>query len=396
MFSPLVTSVLDTDSYKFTMQQAICHHYPGVEVLFRFVCRSPVDLTPLAGAIREQLAALGDLRLTSEEKRWLAGLGWFRTDYLDWLEQLRLDPSRVQMAVSGQQLAIDVRGVWAEVTLFEIFILTIVSELYSQQLPGGGSVAEARSRLEDKLGWLERLARTGKAPSVVDFGTRRRLSGDWHKELLQTFSRRLPAVLGGTSNMMLARTLDLAPRGTMGHEWIQAHQGLTDTLGASQRRALEVWLQEYPEQPGVALTDTIGMEAFLRDFDRSLAGRYRGMRHDSGDPLAWGERALRHYQKLGLPLQDQTLIFSDSLDFRRAVQIHQHFSGRIATGFGIGTQLTNDAGGTPLNAVVKLLFCNGQPVAKISDEPGKTLSPDPAFLARLKRAYAREAASVPA
>ncbi|MCY4471783.1 MAG: nicotinate phosphoribosyltransferase [Kistimonas sp.] len=387
MSDPVVASLLDTDSYKFSMQQAIHQHYPDVEVVFSFICRSPVDLTHLAGAVREQVTALGDLRLTADERRWLGEVGILRPDYLDWLERLRLDPSRVQVRVSGGQLCIDVRGIWAEVTLFEIYILTIVNELYARQRPVEKTLAQARVRLTDKLNWLEAEGLKTPPLSVVDFGTRRRLSGAWQQELLQTFHARLPEVLQGTSNVMLARTLALPVRGTMGHEWIQAHQGLTQELGSSQRRALQLWLEEYPHQPGVALTDTIGMTAFLRDFDVSLAGRYKGMRHDSGDPLTWGERALRHYEELGVAVQDKTLMFSDNLDFGKAVQIHRHFAGRIATSFGIGTWLTNDAGGAPLNAVVKLLFCNGRPVAKISDEPGKTLSPDPKHLARVRKAY---------
>ena len=176
--------------------------------------------------------------------------------------------------------------------------------------------------------------------------------------------------------------------GTQAHEWFQAHQQLGFPLEHSQRAALTSWLDEFTNHLGIALTDCITMDAFLRDFDFELASRYQGLRHDSGDPVVWGEKAISHYQRLGIDPRDKTLVFSDGLNLDKAVQLLRHFRGRIKTSFGIGTQLTCDLPGvSPMNIVFKLMECNGGPVAKISDSPGKTLCRDADFIRNLKQAF---------
>ncbi|WP_281648679.1 nicotinate phosphoribosyltransferase [Parendozoicomonas sp. Alg238-R29] len=384
---PIITSLLDTDYYKLTMQQGIFHHYPTAVVDARFHCRTPVDLTPLSDEVREQIRHLADLRLDGREQRWLEVSGVFQADYLDWLAEQRLDPEKVDVQISPKGLQINVRGSWLEVTLFEVYILAIVSELYGRHLQAGACLALARENLDAKLNWLDAHFDADEEFHFVDFGTRRRFSSEWHQKLLETLVKRESTHLMGTSNIMLAQRLGLQPVGTMGHEWLQAHQALVDDLASSQRKALEVWYQEYQGKLGIALTDTISMSAFLRDFDRELALCYSGLRHDSGDPVEWGEQALKHFELLDIDPANQVLVFSDGLNFTKALDIHRHFRGRIATSFGIGTWLTNDVGGCPLNMVLKLVSCNGQPVAKISDAPGKTMCLDKGYVENLKRVY---------
>ncbi|MTI12749.1 nicotinate phosphoribosyltransferase [Sansalvadorimonas verongulae] len=383
----IITSLLDTDYYKLTMQQGIFHHYPTAVVDARFHCRTPIDLSSLVNEVQEQVQHLADLRLTQDEYDWLLASGVFKADYLDWLCEQRLDPEAVTVQTTRDGLQIDVRGLWGAVTLFEIYILAIVSELYGRRLQSGASLPQARANLNAKLDWLDGELESDEQFHFVEFGTRRRFSFGWQKELLETLVKRESAHLDGTSNILLARELGLKPVGTMGHEWLQAHQALVDDLGQSQRKALEVWYQEYQGKLGVALTDTLNMTAFLKDFDRELALCYSGLRHDSGDPIDWGERALKHFEQLGIDPASQMLVFSDGLNFTRALEINRHFTGRIPVSFGIGTWLTNDAGGRPLNMVLKLVACNGQPVAKISDAPGKTMCLDDEYVANLKKIY---------
>ena len=171
-------------------------------------------------------------------------------------------------------------------------------------------------------------------------------------------------------------------------EWFQAHQQISPDLANSQRAALAAWLEEYPDQLGIALTDCITMDAFLRDFGVEFASRYQGLRHDSGDPVEWGEKAIAHYEKLGIDPQSKTLVFSDNLDLRKAVELYRHFSSRVQLSFGIGTRLTCDIPQVkPLNIVIKLVECNGKPVAKLSDSPGKTICHDKAFVRALRKAF---------
>ena len=129
------------------------------------------------------------------------------------------------------------------------------------------------------------------------------------------------------------------------------------------------------------------MDAFLRDFDLYFAKLFDGLRHDSGDPYEWGEKAIAHYHQLKIDPKTKILTFSDGLTLQKAWDLHQHFKGKIKTGFGIGTNLTNDMGVVQLNIVLKLVACNGQPVAKLSDSPGKTMIDDDTYLAYLKQVF---------
>ncbi len=205
--------------------------------------------------------------------------------------------------------------------------------------------------------------------------------------MVATLAREVPQFFKGTSNVYLARKLGLIPIGTMAHEYLQTYQAVGVQLRGFQKAALEGWVQEYRGDLGVALTDVVGMDAFLADFDLYFAKLFDGLRHDSGDPVVWGEKALAHYAKLRIDAHTKRLVFSDGLELPVALGLHAHFADRTQTGFGIGTSLTNDMGLVPLNIVMKLVSCNGQPVAKLSDSPGKTLCDDLTFLAYLRQVF---------
>ena len=266
--------------------------------------------------------------------------------------------------------------------------LADISEMVHRYRSPQADVAQALDTLENKLVDFSALT-AGLDMSrfhLMDFGTRRRFS----REVQETIVKRLQqeSWFVGTSNYDLARRLSLTPMGTQAHEWFQAHQQISPDLANSQRAALAAWLEEYPDQLGIALTDCITMDAFLRDFGVEFASRYQGLRHDSGDPLEWGEKAIAHYEKLGIDPQSKTLVFSDNLDLRKAVELYRHFSSRVQLSFGIGTRLTCDIPQVkPLNIVIKLVECNGKPVAKLSDSPGKTICHDKAFVRALRKAF---------
>ena len=250
----------------------------------------------------------------------------------------------------------------------------------------------ARERLQAKIGELKTalagIPDANDSPFVLfDFGLRRRYSATWHDEVVQRLASELPAHFRGTSNVYLAKRLGLTPSGTMAHEYLQAYQAFGFRLRDFQKAALEGWVQEYRGDLGVALTDIVGMDAFLRDFDLYFAKLFDGLRHDSGDPVVWGEKAIAHYHALRIDPASKRLVFSDSLNIPRALELYRHFKGRIQTGFGIGTDLSNDTPHPALNIVMKITACNGQPVAKLSDEPGKTLCDDQTFLAYLRQVF---------
>ncbi|MCM0150347.1 nicotinate phosphoribosyltransferase [Photobacterium galatheae] len=385
----IIDSLLDTDAYKLHMQQAIFHLYPDVDAAAEFHCRSDEDLRPYKDDIQRQLEHMGELKFTHEEIEYLATLPFFQQDYLDFLKDFRLNPSQVEVGEADGQLTIRIEGKWLDLILWEVPLLAIVCELRCHQLYPQATVTDAINQLQRKLAHFDALGRDTDTShfSLVDFGTRRRFSKEVHYAVVNYLKQHFPH-LSGTSNYHLARTLNLTPIGTQAHEWFQAHQQLAGELADSQQLALNRWLQEYPDSLGIALTDCINMDAFLRDFDLRLSLRFTGLRHDSGDPIAWGEKAIAHYEALGIDPKSKTLVFSDSLTLERALTIYQHFCERINVSFGIGTSMTCDLPGVKtLNIVLKLTECEGRPVAKISDEPGKSICHDEAYLDQLRQAF---------
>jgi nicotinate phosphoribosyltransferase len=390
----IIRSLLDTDLYKFTMMQVVLHHFPGAQVEYRFTCRTPgVNLVPCLEDIGAGIADLCRLRFRDDELAYLRELRFMKSDFVDFLALFQFNQKYIQLApgrVAGE-IDITIRGPWLHTILYEIPVLAIVSEVYFRRTQPGAKLTEGRKRLAQKIA-LVRKVEPQLEFRISDFGTRRRFSLAWHEEVIQTLKSEVPQYFAGTSNVLLAMQHNVTPLGTLAHEYMQACQALGPRLRDAQVFALDKWAQEYRGDLGIALSDTYGTDAFLRDFDMYFCKLFDGARHDSGDPFAWGEKMIAHYQKNRVDPRTKTLIFSDQLSFPLAIEIARRFHGRVRTAFGIGTNLTNDVGFEPINIVIKMTECNGQPVAKVSDAPGKTVSTDAGYLAYLRQVYGLEPA----
>lgn len=394
--APIITSLLDNDLYKFTMLQAMLHQFPQTHGVYRFRCRNNSEAVyPLADikeSLEQQLDMLCELRFLEDELEYLRGLRFIRSDFVDYLELFKLKRRFITVSTDSKgRLLIDIEGPMIQAMFFEVFVLAIVNELYFNALSSPSVIEEGQRRLDDKVALLHQYAKqqsTEKPPFIVaDFGTRRRFSKSWQAHVVETLHKAEPKIVSGTSNVYLAKQLGMTPIGTMAHEFMQAFQALDVRLRDSQKAALESWVHEYRGDLGIALTDVVGMDAFLRDFDLYFAKLFDGLRHDSGDPYIWGDKAIAHYQKLKIDPKTKILTFSDGLTLEKAWELHQYFKERIRTSFGIGTNLTNDMGITPINIVLKLVECNGQPVAKLSDSPGKTMINNDTYLAYLRQVF---------
>lgn len=385
----IIRSLLDTDLYKFTMMQVVLHHFPGAQAEYRFKCRNAsIDLTPYVDEIRAEIASLCSLRFTQEELDYLSGMRFMKSDYIDLLGLFRMDERFIEVTrhpESGSEIDITIRGPWLHTILFEVPVLAIVSEVYYRNTVREPDFAEGRRRLEAKI------ALANGVPDaefrIADYGTRRRFSRAWQEEVVRSLKAGLGSKFVGTSNVDLARRAGLTPLGTMAHEYLQACQAVGPRLVDSQRFAFDVWAQEYRGDLGIALSDVAGMDAFLRDFDLYFCKLFDGVRHDSGDPFEWGEKLLEHYRRMRVEARTKTMVFSDSLTIPLAIRLYEHFRGRTNVAFGIGTNLTNDLGYEPLQIVIKMTRCNGQPVAKISDEPSKAMDYDPSYVAYLREVF---------
>lgn len=387
----IVQSLLDTDLYKFSMMQVVLHHYPAAHVEYRFKCRNPgIDLVPYIDEIRAELDALCRLRFTPAELDYLRGWRYIKSDFVDFLALFQLNAKYVEIAPStaaSGEIEIRISGPWLHTILFEVPLLAIVNEVYFRNARPGLDLAEGRARLRAKIELLRADPEYADC-RIADYGTRRRFSRDWHEEVVRTLRDGLGEQLAGTSNVWMAWKLGLTPLGTLAHEYLQAHQALGPRLRDSQRVALETWAKEYRGDLGIALSDVYGLDAFLRDFDMYFCKLFDGTRHDSGDPFEWGEKVLAHYRANRVDPRTKVLVFSDALDMPRVMQLYRHFRGRCQLAFGVGTNLTNDVGPTPLQIVIKMVRCNDQPVAKLSDSPGKNMCDDPAYVAYLRQVFA--------
>ncbi len=385
----IITSLLDTDLYKFTMMQVVLHQFPAAQVEYRYKCRTRgVNLRPYLQEIREEIHQLCQLRFTPEELDYLGGLRFMKSDFIDFLGLFHL-PERCIEVSEGEgegEIAISVKGPWLHTILFEIPVLAIVNEVYFRNVCREPDWEEGRRRLQQKME-LVTLDPTLEQFRVAEYGTRRRFSKRWHDEVAQTMKSRMGPHFAGTSNVWMAMRHEVTPLGTMAHEYLQACQALGPRLRDSQVYGLEVWAREYRGDLGIALSDTYGLDAFLRDFDMYFCKLFDGARHDSGDPFVWGDRVLAHFAANRTDPRTKTLVFSDALTIPRAIELARHFAGRCRISFGIGTNLTNDLGHEPLQIVMKMIRCNGQPVAKVSDTPEKTMCEDPAYLAYLRQVF---------
>lgn len=394
-FVPVVHSLLENDLYKFTMWQALLHSHPAAHAEYNFTCRNrpQYPLAELADEVGAQLDHLCSLKFVDDELDYLRSLRFIKPDFVDFLSLFHLQRKFINVSVEDENLRIHVTGPMVHTMPFEIFVLQIVNELYFRRFDREKCIKEGLRRLDEKIALIRaRVDEFGTNRAhpfeFFDFGLRRRFSSEMQEKVVRTLARDLPMQFKGTSNVHLARKYNLVPIGTHAHEWFGLFQVQEDVrLRNFQKAAMQAWVDEYRGDLGTALTDMIGMDAFLEDFDLYFAKLFDSLRHDSGDPFVWGEKALAHYAKLKIDAHTKRLIFSDGLDVDKAFKLYDHFVDRTMTGFGIGTNLTNDTGIATLNIVMKLVRCNGQPVCKISDNEAKISCSDEMFLAYLRQVF---------
>ncbi|EGQ7912354.1 TPA: nicotinate phosphoribosyltransferase [Vibrio parahaemolyticus] len=402
--SRIIQSALDFDVYKVNMMSAVAALYPDAMVSYKFIVRSEEDLSELLPEVKAEVLKLQDVRFTEDEIAYMKRVApYLKPEFVEALRHFRFNPQsdvsfhNKTMSDGSSQLRITINGLWKETILYETIIMSIVSEVRSRQRWSDIPFEQFQTVLEDKVRYLkaELERRNITNFKFADMSTRRRFSFQAQRTMLEYLNKELPQCLTGTSNYHLARELDLTPIGTVAHEWFMGHQALVNVRD-SQKIALQRWQKMFNGALGIALTDTIGIDAFLKDFDEELSNAYVGVRHDSGCPFTWGEKMIAHYESLGIDPMTKTLVFTDGLNFEQALDICEHFQGRVQVSFGIGTSLANDMGNyvndqgeayQPLSIVIKMVTCNGSPVAKISDEPEKAMCEDIFFLMNLKRRF---------
>jgi len=387
----IIKSLLETDLYKFSMGQGIYHQFSGYKCTWEFKCRNTdVHFTKdMVNEIKRQIKLYCKLQFTEDELEYLNSIKWIKGSYVDFLRLW--NPRYEDFEISTDSpcgLKLTARGTWLNTSMYEIPTLAIINEVYFRMAYNYDELfASFKRRLTEKVTRLENGE--FELGSFSEFGIRRRLSSEAQELAIKTLMKAnvLGSKFVGTSNVYLAKKCGITPVGTMAHEWImcvgQGNQRHNPAY--SNWYALDAWVREYGVLNGTSLTDTITTDCFLKDFQLTFATLFSGVRHDSSDPIIWGEKMLKHYESLGIDPRNKTLLFSDSLNFERATKIYRHFKGRCRVAFGIGTYLANDTDVEALNIVMKTTKCNATDVAKISDDSGKGMCSNEDYIKYLKR-----------
>jgi nicotinate phosphoribosyltransferase len=395
-------TLLDDDLYKYTMGSAFWHMHRDVKAQYVYKCRSTdVDLSIIQNKLIEEISYMEDVVLNKQEADWLYKNTRVTQDYIqEFLRPLRRDAKQLiikndKSANGGISIATDPDVPLCEASLWEMPVMSIISELYFKELYGSKYdkvIARMKRNLESSASKLLSVIEKEESPvayTFSEFGTRRRISREFQRWSLEMLSDKLGDHLVGTSNMRLAKEKDITAVGTMAHEWIMLYQALVHPVD-SQKKAIEDWIEFYRGWNGIVLTDTLGSKKWEKDFDAKMQKLYIGQRHDSGDPYEWAEKRIQSYLNHNIYPRDKTLLFSDGLDLMSSYRLSQAFSDRINVTHGIGTSLSNPKTNIPgiyhsaISQVFKISRVNGRPVAKLSDNPDKAQCPDNTHLEYMK------------
>lgn len=379
----MLTSILDNDFYKFTMQNAVIKLFPQARARYAFINRGDHRFPEGFGtALREAVDQMATLSLSKSEQAFLEQTcPYLPPTYIDFLRGFRFDPNEVIIEQHGDELEVRVDGLWYRNILWEVPLLSLISEIWFKLADENRDADEVV--LENTRNKIEHYRQLGIR--IAEFGTRRRYSFELHDKIVEILQQYGGPTFVGTSNVYLAYKHGVKPLGTHAHEWFMfhaAHYGFK----VANRVSLNNWVDVYRGDLGIALTDTFTTHSFFQSFDKMLAKLFDGLRHDSGDPIAFAEQAIAHYVHLGIPPQTKTIVFSDALDPEKVDRIVSACSGRIGMSFGIGTNFTNDVGLKPMNIVMKMTETKPDaedrwlPVVKLSDIRAKNTG-DPKMIA---------------
>ena len=393
MLKPIISSLLETDMYKFSMGQCIYNKFTSYKTTWTFKCRNKdVYFTEeMVEEIKHQIQEYCKLRFTEDELDYLENIKWIKGSYVDFLRIWQPRYEDFEITTDAEcGLSIEAKGSWLNTSMYEIPTLAIVNEVYFRMNYNYDELLESyKKRLDEKVSKL--ITGEFAMGNFSEFGLRRRLSAEAQelavKKLCGSSKEFKESNCVGTSNVYLAKKYKVTPVGTMAHEWIMCvGQGNHKHNPAySNWYAMDAWTKEYGILNGIALTDAITTDCFLKDFQLTYATLFSGVRHDSGDPYEWGDKMIAHYESLGINPKTKLLLFSDSLDFEKASKLNAYFKDRINVAFGIGTFISNDTHVPALNIVMKTTACNGMEVAKISDTPGKGMCKNPEYVEYLER-----------
>jgi len=396
------TSLLNQDLYQLSMAQLVHARFAANPVEYKFTCRNAEKIQFFHYVSQEDLedlkGFLSGISLNEDEYKWLASRGYFSEEFLDWLRLFRFEPERHLKITSLPNRGWDlrIRGSWLQTIFYEIFCLSFLNQRFSENYCRQNKDTKdvwlvGAEKLDTKINLLKSYNSSLAVedyPKILEFGTRRRLSGLFQEYVLDNLLKRVPNNIIGTSNVLLAKTRGIKELGTFSHQFPMALQGLVP-IQSSQSVAFSIWQDFYKGQWGIALSDTLGNNRFIKDFTLGFAHGFTGVRHDSGDPFEYGELIIKMYKGYKIDPLTKNLVFSDGLDIPLAIELHKKLHKRIKVSFGIGTNLTNDCGIPTPAIVIKIVSSNNQDVCKLSANPAKASCNNQQYLDYVRMAIER-------
>ena len=373
----IIKSILDNDLYKFSMQHAVIKLFPTAKVRYKLNVRTKVDFPEgFAGALRQQLGWMEQLKLTPEEKKFFSTrCSYIDPLYFDFLEGYKYDSWEVGVIQNGGDLQVNIEGLWYRTILWEVPLMALISELYFKMTGEKIKSENDRHETNEKKSALFNYSNV----KVADFGTRRRYSYEVQREMVEDLKNRMHKELFvGTSNVHLAHLYNLTPIGTEAHEWFMFHAAKYGFQMANEL-GLQHWAHVYNGDLGTALPDTFTTNSFLKSFNKRYSKLYDGVRQDSGDEIEIAQKFIDHYNKMHIDPTSKIIVFSNNLNPEKAIEINKWCNGQIKCSFGIGTNLSNDVGAKPLNMVIKMSEAKPSPddewipTIKLSDDIGKNM-----------------------
>lgn len=369
----MIHTILDTDLYKFTTSYAYIKLFPYAMGTFSFKDRDETVYTEaFLSKLKAEVANLANVALADKELEYMTrNCRFLPPVYWEWLSSFRFQPEKIDIYLDEEHhLNIEITDYLYKSTLYEVPLLAIVSEIKNQTQGNVANPEEIICKLSEKV-----VLSNEHQLSFSEFGTRRRFSFDVQDRVI-SYLKKSAHYCTGTSNCYFAMKYEMKMMGTHPHEWFMFH-GAQFGYKHANYMALENWVNVYDGDLGIALSDTYTSDIFLTNLSRKQAKLFDGVRCDSGNELEFIDKLTARYKELGIDSTTKTIVFSNALDFGKALEIQEYCRGKIRCAFGIGTNLTNDTGFKPSNIVMKLTQCKmninqeWRECVKLSDDIGK-------------------------
>lgn len=386
----IITHFTDNDLYTFTCMYYILQKYPRAEVEYTFFDRNKtVYPEGFAELLQEQMNNMTNVIITDKEIEFMKEKCYFLpTWFIDtFLKGFRFNPKELTISQDKEgHLNISVKGKWWSAIIWEMPILSTVSEL--MHIINGDmnkyNEDEERRKLIGKV--VESLS---NGLFIADMGTRRRFSKQHQELAVMVFDyvnrrgeyegKKFTGKFTGTSNVYLAMKYNLTPIGTMSHQLISFEENVSGVFECNYN-VMNKWSDVFDGDLGCYLYDCFGDKVFFNNLSKKMAMLFRGTRVDSGIEEEQFAKLKDKYLSLGIDPSTKQIVFSNGLNIDRAIEIHKHVNGEMQDSYGIGTFLTCDITDCkPMNIVVKLTKCRitesreWHDCIKLSCDKGKTL-----------------------